>query len=138
MAFVTEHVIEWGECDPLGIIFYPNFYRWMDNASWQMFHAAGLTLASFEERFGIIGTPLVEANCQFRLPGRPGDRLSVETTIPEWRERAFRVTHRFTCTDRLVAEGFEVRVPIRADDNPSGIAACGVPEEVRQALESVL
>ncbi len=138
MAFVTEHVIEWGECDPLGIIFYPNFYRWMDNASWQMFHAAGLTLASFEERFAIIGTPLVETGCQFMSPGRPGDALTVTTTIPEWRGRAFRVEHHFACAEREVAQGFEVRVPVRADEGPAGVAACGVPEEVRKALERVL
>ena len=138
MAFVSEHVIEWGECDPLGIIFYPNVYRWMDAASWRMFHAAGLTLASFEERFAIVGTPLVETGCTFVSPGRPGDALTIATTIPEWRERNFRVAHRFVIGERLVAEGFELRVPVRADDGPAGVRASGVPAEMRAALEAVL
>ena len=26
--------VHWGDCDPLGIIFYPTYFRWMDEATW--------------------------------------------------------------------------------------------------------
>ena len=34
--------VEWGDCDPYGIVFYPNFYKWMDNAQWNYFKKIGL------------------------------------------------------------------------------------------------
>ena len=36
-------VVEWGDCDPAKIVFYPNFFRWMDAASWAFFAANGLS-----------------------------------------------------------------------------------------------
>ena len=36
-----QRTVEWGDCDPAGIIFYPTYYRWMDAASWHLFAEAG-------------------------------------------------------------------------------------------------
>ena len=33
---VSRRTLAWGECDPAGIIFYPNYYRFMDEAAWAM------------------------------------------------------------------------------------------------------
>ena len=30
---ITARRIEWGECDPAGIVFYPRFFAMFDNAS---------------------------------------------------------------------------------------------------------
>jgi len=44
--FVPETVagcrIEFGDCDPAGIVFYPNFQRWMDAASLHFFVQCGV------------------------------------------------------------------------------------------------
>ena len=29
-----QRTVEWGDCDPAGIIFYPTYYRWMDAVSY--------------------------------------------------------------------------------------------------------
>ena len=34
--------VGWGDCDPAGIVFYPNYFRWFDDASWRLFEAGGL------------------------------------------------------------------------------------------------
>ena len=38
---ISRRTLAWGECDPAGIIFYPNYYRFMDEATWAMFAWAG-------------------------------------------------------------------------------------------------
>ena len=30
--------VQWGDCDPYGIVFYPNFYKWMDRDQWSYFN----------------------------------------------------------------------------------------------------
>jgi len=30
---VTRFTVEFGDCDPAQIVFYPNYFRWMDAAS---------------------------------------------------------------------------------------------------------
>ena len=43
MAFTNTRDIriEWGDCDPAGIIFYPTYFRWIDAASWALFTSVG-------------------------------------------------------------------------------------------------
>lgn len=131
----TTHTVQWGDCDPLGIVFYPNFYRWMDEASWALFNGRGLTLDVMEERFGSVGTPLVETGCAFKSPARPRDVLTIETGVAEWSTRSFRMAHTFKCENRLVAEGFEVRVwVLKAPDRPAGIKGGDIPQDVKDML----
>ncbi len=33
--------IEWGDCDPAGIVFYPRYFEWFDACSTGLFEAAG-------------------------------------------------------------------------------------------------
>jgi hypothetical protein len=73
MSFLhtTEFSVEFGDCDPAGIVFYPNFFRWMDAASRHFFTAAGvLPWRELEARDGILGTPLVDASAHFERPRR--------------------------------------------------------------------
>ncbi len=34
--------VHFGDCDPAGIVFFPNFSRWMDEASLAFFMACGV------------------------------------------------------------------------------------------------
>ncbi len=47
MSTATKHLrqieVGWGDCDPAGIVFYPNFYRWFDACSHALLTARGLS-----------------------------------------------------------------------------------------------
>ena len=50
-----------GDCDPAGIVFFPNFSRWMDAASLNFFVACGIPVwRELVKTHGIIGTPLLQ------------------------------------------------------------------------------
>ena len=34
--------IEFGDCDPAQIVFYPNYFKWMDIAALHFFNACGI------------------------------------------------------------------------------------------------
>ncbi|MFL6695326.1 MAG: acyl-CoA thioesterase, partial [Ramlibacter sp.] len=34
--------VEFGDCDPAGIVWFPNFFRWIDAASRHFFIACGV------------------------------------------------------------------------------------------------
>ena len=34
--------VQFGDCDPVGIVFYPNFQRWIDAASLSFFTQCGV------------------------------------------------------------------------------------------------
>ncbi|MDQ6618659.1 MAG: acyl-CoA thioesterase [Pseudomonadota bacterium] len=129
----TRFTIEFGDCDPAGIVFYPNYFRWMDSACLHFFRAAGV--ANWHQREaadGVLGIPLVDAQARFVAPATYGDEIEVDTSIEEWRHKSFVVRHRIRRGDVLLVEGREVRVFARKHpDHPERIQAVPPPADVR-------
>jgi len=134
---ITQFVVEFGDCDPAQIVFYPNFFRWMDAAALHFFNAAGV-LPWHQRDAGddIIGTPLVDAHARFIAPATYGDRIAIETSITEWRKKSFVMRHIVRRGDTVLVEGREVRVFARSHpEDPARIEALPPPEMIRKLFE---
>jgi 4-hydroxybenzoyl-CoA thioesterase len=131
-----EVSVEFGDCDPAGIVFYPNFFRWADAASRHYFAACGVPpWHETEAQHGILGTPLVEARARFVKPATYGERLTIETAVREWRHRSFEMSHRLLRGADLLAEVTEVRVFARRAE-PGRIEAVPIPPFIRERCEA--
>ena len=109
--------LQWGECDPAGIIFYPTYFRWFDAATWGMFAAAGYHARRMraEQR----AMPLVAADCEFKNPAGQEDRCEVRSRITRWGGKSFVVGHEVVRSDDvLLAKGSETRVWGRYENGP--------------------
>lgn len=130
----TRHrTVEWGDCDPAGIVFNPRFFEWFDAASAALFsRALGMTKAEMVKRYDIVGIPLVDTRATFQVPCSYGDEVRIESTVSEFRRSSFDVRHRLLRADgALAVEAFETRVWVgRHPDRPGGIKAQPIPEEV--------
>jgi len=123
--------IEWGQCDPLGIVFYPQYFSMFDSGTHELFDSVGLTRGELKKRFGITGMPIVDTGAKFIVPSLAHDMIEMETKVVEWGRSSFRVSHKAFRGDTLAIEGFEVRVAVREDDaNPGRIKGMAVPQEV--------
>ncbi|MEM7425694.1 MAG: thioesterase family protein [Pseudomonadota bacterium] len=135
MTSVREVQVGWGHCDPAGIVFYPNFYHWFDEASHALMDSLGIGHRTLADRFGIIGCGLIDTGATFRAPARDGDVLRFESSISELTSRTFRVEHRVSCGEVLVCSGHEVRGCFVADAaKPGSLAAIPIPDEMRRAF----
>lgn len=124
--------VEFGDCDPAGIVYFPNFHRWMDAASRHWFVVRGVpNWRDAEARWGVIGTPIVDAQTTFRRAAIYGDRLAIETVVTEWRTKSFVQRHRIWRGAELLVEGHEVRVFAARGDGGVGIRAVPVPDAIR-------
>jgi 4-hydroxybenzoyl-CoA thioesterase len=132
--YISQITVEWGDCDPAQIVFYPNFFRWMDVASLRFFRAAGVPpWREFEAQSGILGTPLVDASARFLRPATYGDVLDIDTAIDEWRGKSFVMSHIIRRGTEVLVEGREVRVFARRHpEDPARIQAVDPPESVRK------
>ncbi len=133
LRHVSRFVVEWGDCDPAGIVFFPNFFRWMDAASLHYFRAAGVPpWRELEAATGILGTPLVDISARFLRPAAYGDSIAVETAIEEWRGKSFVMTHVLRRDDTVLVEGRAIRVFARRHpQDASRIEAVAAPEDIR-------
>ena len=124
--------IEWGDCDPAGIIYFPRYFVIMDNCTAHLFErATGLTKQQLTQRHAFIGFPMVDIRAKFHVPTSYGDDVVVESKITEFGKSRFEVEHRLMKGDRLAAEGFETRVWAGAHpDDPKRIKSQSIPEEI--------
>jgi 4-hydroxybenzoyl-CoA thioesterase len=127
--------VEFGDCDPAQIVWFPNFFRWIDSASRNFFVECGVThWSETEKTLGLIGTPIVDTQAKFIATATYGDVLQIHTSIAEWRTKSFVQRHRVTRGETLIMKCQEVRIFAgRRDDG--GIRAVPIPEPIRRLCE---
>ena len=130
---VYEVKVQFGDCDPAGIVFFPNYSKWMDASSLHFFMECGLPpWRELIKSRGIVGTPLLEINTKFRQPSTYGETLQVHTSIVEWRAKVFIQKHVVMRGDALICEGLETRAfVIHPEGEPDRIKAIPVPEDIK-------
>ena len=130
--------IEWGDCDPAGIVFFPRYLAIFDSCTWSLFTAAlGMRKRDLLTRFGTVGAPMVDLRARFLIPCTYGDEVVVESRVAELRRSSFDVRHRLLKDDQLAVEGLETRVWSAIDpDRPGRLRSQPIPAEIRVRLEA--
>lgn len=127
--------VEFGDCDPAGIVWFPNFFRWIDAASRNFF--AGCGVPRWEETtktIGVIGTPLVDTRTRFMKTASYGDTLDIAVRISEWREKSFVQSYRVTRGADTILECEEVRI-FGGKREDGSLRALPIPASIRVLCE---
>jgi 4-hydroxybenzoyl-CoA thioesterase len=132
MLINSRHVrIEWGDCDPAGIVFFPRYFAIFDHSTAMLFERAlGITKFELMQRERFSGFPLVDIRARFLIPSRFGADVVVESGVSEFRRSSFDVQHRLLKAGELAVECLETRVWMfqDADGRMKGVP---IPEEIR-------
>ncbi|MGD1954182.1 MAG: acyl-CoA thioesterase [Sphingomonadales bacterium] len=124
-VFSADYAVSSGDCDPVGIVFYPRIFAWLDRT----FHAYLTAVAGGHKAvctaLDARGTGLINADCQFRRPLTEGDTLSVAMASVDWRERAFDVKYQGHVGGRGAFEGTETRALFVEKDGRMTAGATG-------------
>ncbi len=127
--------IEWGQCDPAGIVFYPQYLIIFDSSTGWLFERIGLTPSAMRKKYRIVGMPVVQVGARFVMPCRFDDEIVVESEVEEWGRTSFTVRHRILNQGQLAVDGFEKRVWAAADpDQPGRLKPQPIPAEIIAAL----
>jgi 4-hydroxybenzoyl-CoA thioesterase len=102
--------IEWGDCDPAGIIFYPRYFEIFDASTAALFERAlGLTKFEMFKTLEFTGWPLVRTHARFLKPTRFGDDVTVDSSI-KFGRASFEIEHKLSLKGEVCAECSEKRV----------------------------
>jgi len=132
-TFTNSHKvrIEWGDCDPAGIIFYPHYFEIFDACTSALFERAlGMSKLQLLKAFDFAGFPLARTRARFLKPTRFGDDVTVETTI-KFGRASFETEHRLSLDGELCVEGWETRVWVKRDGVTGRFVSEPVPDAVR-------
>lgn len=101
--------ISFGDCDPAGIVFYPNYFRWFDATYHAFLASRGVSHVSLVEKLNCAGTGIIDCGANFRAPAISGDSFTLNMTIENWSEKTVRLAYVGIMEERTILEGFEVR-----------------------------
>jgi 4-hydroxybenzoyl-CoA thioesterase len=122
--------IEWGDCDPAGIIFYPRYFEIFDASTSALFERAlGMTKLELLNTFNFAGFPLARTRAKFIRPTRFGDDVTVDTSVKFGRS-SFEIEHRLSLKGEICVECSETRVWVVRDPQTGGIESHPVPDAV--------
>ena len=128
--------VQWGDCDPAGIVYYPRYFEWFDASSILLFEkATGMTKIRMLEKYNGAGLALLEARAVFKVASQYGDDIQVETRVTEFRRSSYFVQHTVKKGDVLALEGFETRLWTTRDPaDPMRLKSAPMPDEIRAAF----
>ena len=124
--------IEWGHCDPAGIVYFPRYFEFFDACTRALFERAGFFKRDMLKTYDIAGIPVVDMKASFMIPSRYGDEVVVESSITKWGTTSFVVRHRLMKGDAMAIECFETRVwAARRNGDPEKLEARSIPDAIK-------
>jgi 4-hydroxybenzoyl-CoA thioesterase len=129
---VHRVTVEWGHCDPAGIVYFPNYFTYFDSSTNALFlRALGCNKFEMLKRYAIVGIPLVDVGAPFIMPSTFRDVVTIESSVAEIRRSSFRMLHRLLRGDALAVEGTETRVWVGRDPaDPDRLKGMPIPQDV--------
>ena len=124
--------IEWGDCDPAGIVFYPRFFAMFDHSTTTLITAAtGLNKYEQFQTYDFARYTMVDTRARFMIPCRFGDDVTIESAFAKIGRSSFEIEHRLFKKGELCLEGFETRVWVGHDpQDPTRIKSKPIPDDL--------
>jgi 4-hydroxybenzoyl-CoA thioesterase len=123
--------VTFGDCDPAGIVFYPNYFAWFDRTFHDWLRNFG-GHAKICNALGAVGLGLMEVNAKFRAPLRDGDSLDLHLSVEAWDRKALRLSYLGEVNGKTAVLGSEARGLFKT--TPTGIMAADM-QDLRAYLE---
>src|ERR1700694_4980541 len=123
--------IQWGDCDPANIVYYPRYFEMFDDSTSILFEAAGYSKQDLIRKYGLVGIPMVDTRAKFHIASTHGDWISMNSGIESFKRSSFEVTREVCKGEALAIEAFEPRVLVgRHPDDPARLKSAPFPEEI--------
>jgi len=129
-SYQEEYRVPFGETDAAGVVFYPNYYRWFDRMTHELFRASGHPLDGHLKRGE--APVLVESSCCFLTSVRYDDVIVLTASVGEVTNRSIRIAHTVSRDGEVTTQGLETRVWIQLQGDES--KAVPIPDSIRRSL----
>lgn len=129
-----ERLLQWSECDPAGIIFFPHYARWMVEGLNLLLLGLdidpnGKTAEGFDK-----GLPSTGFTMSFHAPAMLHELLVHEVEITKIGTKSIGIRHRFLRGDTVLAAAEETR--IWTVDDGTGMRSVPISDAVKDLLSA--
>ncbi|MCC7335449.1 MAG: acyl-CoA thioesterase [Pirellulaceae bacterium] len=117
--------VRYDECDPMGFVHHSHYLKYLEIARTEMYRARGATYRDFEAS-GLF-VVVVRVECQYRLPARYDDMLSIHVSVERMTEA--KIIHSYS-VDRDTQQLATAQVTLAVIDRS------GRPQRIPECLRS--
>ncbi len=120
----TRIRVRYQETDNMGVVYYANYFIWLEVARTEFFRSAGISYRHIEEKGSYM--MVASANCQYKAPARYDDVVRIQTWIANMKNSSLDFAHKLYIGEKLIATGESVHVFTNKSGKPVRI-----PKEIR-------
>ena len=118
-TYETRFRVRYAETDQMGVVYYANYFIWMELGRAEYFRAVGGRYKDMETADGIL-LAVVDAQCRYLFPARYDEQIAVLTKIVRANRRMvhFEYEIRDPLLDRALAHGSTKHIFLNREMKP--------------------
>jgi acyl-CoA thioester hydrolase len=120
MVNETTLRVRYAETDQMGVVYYANYFVWMELGRVELCRAIGFRYRDMEEQDGIL-LAVIDAQCRYRRPARYDDEVTVRTRIKAASRRGVEFGYEMFVGDEPIASGFTRHMFLGRDFRPASL-----------------
>lgn len=126
----TRLRVRYAETDQMGVVYYANYYVWMELGRVEYVRARGVNYRDLEANEGLL-LAVIESQCRYLAPARYDDQVAVVTWIEAQNARVVEFAYeiRLAETAKVLAKGSTRHMWLNREWRPANL-----PEKYRAAL----
>lgn len=120
----TRLRVRYAETDQMGVVYYANYYVWMEVGRVALCKACGFNYRDMEIEDGIL-MAVAASECRYRYPARFDDEVIVKCWVSEANSRmaVFEYEMRLSGSDKVLATGSTRHIYLSRDLRPTRLPA---------------
>jgi 4-hydroxybenzoyl-CoA thioesterase len=124
--------VEWGHCDPAGIVFHPRFIEYFDWCCVELIeNAVGATQTSLKASHGFSGIPIVDMEVRFLRRITYDDRIQIYSAVAAIKSSSFKIRHCLVKDGEVAVECQQTRVWCHGDAaDPKRLKSHPIPPDI--------
>lgn len=131
--YKTQIKVNFYDCDPAGILFYANLFRYAHTAYEEMLETFKLAKNFFQDKEYVM--PLIHAEANYIKTFNIHEKLEIEVNISQLRESSFELKFKFFDIEHILkAEAKTVHVFVKKE----GYEKVPLPKDLRDKLNANL
>jgi 4-hydroxybenzoyl-CoA thioesterase len=130
VEFVTERLVRFSDCDPAGMVFFPNYFIMLNGVVEDWWYHIGKPWTETIARRR-MGTPTVHLDTGFVAPSFLGETLRFHLSVDRLGKSSLSLLHRAVGVDGRERAHFRQRLVATSLDSHRSVPW---PDDVRQAI----
>jgi acyl-CoA thioester hydrolase len=114
----TSVRVRYAETDQMGVVYYANYFVWMEVGRVELCRACGFNYRDMEEQDGIL-LAVAEANCRYASPAKYDDEVTIRTWVEEPHNKMVTFHYEMRVGERKVATGHTRHIFLNRELRPT-------------------